>query len=98
VRWTDVSAARVIVEVALDGYAVDPSQGTHFFHNITSLRIGYITVDGRREDEFIDWKWLHSVGTRSDHGQVTHISLEEPLEVLLDGRKGLGLVVREGAL
>ena len=82
----------MIVEVALDGYEVDPSQGTHFFHNITSLRIGYITVDGRRADEHIDWKWLRSVGTRTDYGQVTHVALDAPLEVLLDGRNGAGLV------
>ncbi|MFT7626156.1 MAG: hypothetical protein ACI9WU_005351, partial [Myxococcota bacterium] len=94
VDWPKVSAARIIVETGMEGFDVDPSQGTHFFHNITSLKVGYLAVDDRREDESLDWAWLEKQEVVQDLKYTRHIRLENPLRALVDGRKGIGLVLR----
>ena len=63
VAWSQISGAKIIIEASPQGFAVDPSQGSHFFHNITSLGVGYFTIppgagEHRSEGPFIDWKWL----------------------------------------
>lgn len=97
VSWMDVSAARVIVELAVEEFDVDPSHGTHFFHNITSLRVGYLSVDARKTEETLDREWLDSLPVDRRLGSTRHIRLDEPLEARLDGRTGQGVVVHEGA-
>ncbi len=94
VDWSQVSAARIIVEIGMEGFDVDPSQGTHFFHNITSLKVGYLAVDKRREDEALDWAFLEKQKTITDGKYARHVRLEQPLEALVDGRKGVGVVLR----
>ena len=94
VTWMQVSAARVIVEAAIEGFEVDPSQGNHFFHNITSLKVGYLTVDPRQPDELLDWAWLRAQPVVADHTYVRHLRLPAPLDVRLSGIKGIGLVLR----
>ncbi len=91
VSWGQMSGARVIVEAALPGMDVEPSQGSHFFHNISSLGVGYLMVP-RRAEPPIDWAWLdgHPSVVETDH--VRHICLEEPLLVEIDGRVGRGAV------
>ena len=95
VDWSQVSGARVIVELAFAGFDIDPSQGTHFFHNITSLGVGYLALDPRRGDESIDWSMFTSAPDATpDLNYVRHVRLEEPVRALLDGSHGVGLVVR----
>jgi CheY-like chemotaxis protein len=94
VSWMQVSAARIIVELGVEGFDVDPSQGTHFFHNITSLRTGYVTVDGRRAGEAVDWEWIGAQSLVSSMQYVRHVSLAAPIEARLDGRTGAGVIIR----
>lgn len=94
VKWTQVSAARIIVEVGMEGFNVDPSQGTHFFHNITSLRVAYLTIDPELKNEMIDWDWFYAQEKVTELEHVVHIRLHAPLEGRLDGTTGQGVVVR----
>jgi hypothetical protein len=94
VTWSQVSGARVVAELAVPGFRVDPSQGTHFFHNLTSLRIGYFTVDLTTGDGEADLDWLEAQPPAHDAAGVRHLALREPLEVRLDYRTGRGIVVR----
>ncbi len=107
VQWGQISAARVIVEASPEGYNVDPSQGTHFFHNVTAQGIGYLTLPpgadkSRPEAEhFLDWKWLDEQPACSETRHLRHLHFKEPLLVALDGQKGLGMIrkpLQEGHL
>ncbi|MFW6180357.1 MAG: PEP/pyruvate-binding domain-containing protein [Spirochaetota bacterium] len=97
VDWSHISAARVIVEVDLPGLQVDPSLGSHFFHNITSMNIGYFHVStGRpgKEDpgDVLDWEWLkrQQVVDRTEH--FVHAVTRDPLEVRMDGRRSVAVI------
>jgi CheY-like chemotaxis protein len=96
VNWDQISGAHVIIETGFKEMQVEPSQGTHFFQNLTSLQIGYFTIDGRGVDGFLDWKWLSSQPehTRSDY--VKHIRFAEPLAVRMDGQTGHGVILKPG--
>ena len=93
VNWGQISGARVIVEATLPGRAVEPSQGTHFFHNLTSFRVGYLHVSHLREPP-IDWSWLAERTVVGESEFIRHVRLEAPLLVKLDGRTGRGAVWR----
>jgi hypothetical protein len=91
VRWEDISGAAAIVEVTGGRLRVDPSQGTHFFHNITSLGIPYLTVSLRAGSaDHLDQEWLAGQGG-SREGQVRHISFKEPIVIKVDGASGEGI-------
>jgi hypothetical protein len=96
VMWDQISAARVIVETTLDDFMVTPSQGTHFFQNLTSLGVGYLTVDPTRNSGWIDWAWLASQPVVAEAGCVRHVRLAEPLEARLDGRNRRGAILKPG--
>jgi hypothetical protein len=90
VRWDQISGARVIVEAALPSLNPEPSQGSHFFHNLSSFSVSYLTVPLGAHG--VDWEWIRSrpVARRSRH--VCHARLDEPLLVAVDGRSGRGVV------
>jgi len=92
VDWPQISAARAIVETPMAERVVEPSQGSHFFHNITVLRIAYLTVGG--PDELLDTAWLDAQPTASDSAGVRHIRLASPLEIRLGGPEGGALVLK----
>ncbi|MDE6300510.1 MAG: phosphoenolpyruvate synthase [Muribaculaceae bacterium] len=94
VRWADISAARVITEAALDGYAVEPSQGTHFFHNLTSFGVGYFTVAPRNEQSVYRTDMLDAMPSEYDDGHIRVVRFEQPLVIAINGIKGLGIVAR----
>jgi len=98
VTWPHISSARAIVETDFLDLEVDPSQGSHFFHNITAFGVAYFTLHRRGEDGGIDWAWLEAQPlARSElDGRIRHYRLEQPLEVMVDGARGLGAVVRQG--
>jgi hypothetical protein len=73
---------------------VDPSQGSHFFQNMTSLRIGYFTIPLNSAKGFIDWPWLDSLSTISETAFLKHVRLALPLKVMIDGRKSQGIVLK----
>jgi hypothetical protein len=92
VKWNQISGVRVMVETALENFNIEPSQGTHFFHNITSRGIGYINVPYKSKINFIDWKWLNEKTAKKSLKYVKHIQLSNPLIIRLDGRSGSALV------
>jgi hypothetical protein len=103
VQWSQISKARVIVEASPAGYNVDPSQGTHFFHNITAQGIGYLTIppgadkDGGSSQDFVDWQWLREQGCFAETPHLRHLRLSMPLTVILDGKEGRGVIAKPEA-
>jgi hypothetical protein len=91
VKWGQISSARCIVETPLEDLDVTPSQGTHFFQNITSLGIGYFTVT-RNSGDHLDTGWLDMVESVSETAFVKHIRLDRPLEILIDRRACKGVI------
>jgi len=96
VRWDQISGARVIVETDLDDFKVTPSQGTHFFQNLTSFQVGYLTVNAGKGESRLDWDWLDAQPAHREGDYVRHIRLAEPLTVLIDGRSRKGVVLKPG--
>ncbi|MEQ8187615.1 MAG: PEP/pyruvate-binding domain-containing protein [Candidatus Eremiobacterota bacterium] len=94
VEWAHISQAKVIVEANLKDFKVDPSQGSHFFHNITSLRIAYFHVQTEGGEEFIDWKWLKEQPLYEKCDFVRHIRFDKPLTVKIDGRSSKGVILK----
>jgi len=92
VKWNQISGVRVMIETALENFNIEPSQGTHFFHNITSRGIGYINVPYNSKFYFIDWKWLEEKTPVRVLKYVKHIQLRNYLTIKLDGRSGSALV------
>ena len=95
VKWPDISAARIIVEVALKNYRVDPSQGTHFFQNMTSFGVGYFTVDTNLPGEggIIHKEMLAVMPAVEETAWVRHVHFDRPLRILMDGMKQEGVVM-----
>lgn len=89
VSWNHISAVAGIVEVSLPDFKVDPSQGTHFFHNITSLGVVYFTVYDDKH-EFLNWDWFKSVELESEKEYTAHVKLNNPIKILIDGHKSEG--------
>ena len=94
VKWPHISAARVIVEVALKNYNIDPSQGTHFFQNLTSFGVGYFTVDTNTEEGgFVNKEILDAMPAIEETLYVRHVRFDRPLRILMDGKKQEGAVL-----
>jgi hypothetical protein len=91
VTWGQVAGARVIVEASLPSVRIDPSQGSHFFHNVSSLGVMYFAL-GSAEPTDVRWSWLEALPATSQTGFVRQVRLEEPLHVRVDGRSGRGYV------
>lgn len=94
VKWPHISAARVIVEAGLTGYRVDPSQGTHFFHNLTSFGVGYFTINAFMHDGVYDQEYLNACPAVYESCHLRHVRFGRPLVVKMDGRKKKGVVMK----
>ena len=92
VKWPHISAARVIVETALKNYHVDPSQGTHFFQNLTSFGVGYFTINTFTGDGIFQQEVLDRMPAVEETAHVRHVRFDRPLRILMDGKKQLGVV------
>lgn len=92
VKWAHISAARLIIETALENYMVDPSQGTHFFQNLTSFKVGYFTINEPHKEGFIDWESISKLPITFQNEFITHITSKEPFTILLDAKQGIGSV------
>lgn len=92
VKWPHISAARVIVEVALKNYRVDPSQGTHFFQNLTSFGVGYFTIDENRNDGCFHKAALDAMPAVEETEHVRVVRFEKGLRIMMDGKKGEGVI------
>lgn len=96
VSWGQISGARVIVEAGLDRFVVDPSQGTHFFHNLTSQGTAYLTVDPRPGRGYVDWSWLEAQPAEQETAYVRHVRLGAALEARIDGRTSRAVIFKPG--
>jgi CheY-like chemotaxis protein len=95
VRWEDINGARVIVEAGLKDIKVAPSQGTHFFQNITSSKVGYISVHDK-DGSFIDWEWLNEQRAVEKAEFTRHLRFEEPITVIMDGHRKTAVILKPG--
>lgn len=93
VKWPHISAARVIVEAGLSNYHVDPSQGTHFFQNLTSFGVGYFTINTYVNDGIFQRDVLDRMAAVEETEFVRHVRFEQPLRIMMDGKKQLGVVL-----
>ena len=93
VKWPHISAARVIVETGLKNYHVDPSQGTHFFQNLTSFGVGYFTINTYTGDGVFQKEILDSMPAIEETEFVRHVRFERPLKIMMDGKKQHGVVL-----
>ena len=96
VSWDEISGARVIVESGFKDFRVTPSQGSHFFQNLTAFRIGYFTVNPDAGEGFVDWEWLAQRSGVEDHGCVRLLHFDEPISVLMDSKSGRGMIFKPG--
>ena len=92
VRWPQIAGARLIVESALPGYQIEPSQGTHFFQNLTSFGVGYFTVDPVHGKGVYDSEWLDTLPAVYESDSVRIVEFKNPLTIAINGRKGRGIV------
>jgi hypothetical protein len=90
VIFSQIANARLIVETEMPGFPVDFSFGSHFFHNVTSMNVGYLTVGGSAS--FVDWAWLSSLSPERRTAHCARTRLPEPLEIVMDGRKGRAII------
>jgi len=94
VVWSDINGARVIMEVDLKDFQVDHSQGSHFFHNISSAGIPYFYIKYNSKTDFLDWDWLESIKPVRETTYFRHIRTKKPLTVIANGKKRSGKVVK----
>ncbi len=94
VKWSQICAARVIIESGLSDYRIDPSQGTHFFQNLTSFRVGYFTINPYKNDGFYDIDFLNNSPSIYEDQYVRVIHFENPILIKIDGRKKIGAIMK----
>jgi CheY-like chemotaxis protein len=97
IKWSQISEARVIVESGLDNFRVEPSQGTHFFQNLTSFRVGYLTVNPFINDGVFDVNYLDCMATFHETQYIRCIHFNEPLMIHIDGKINKGVVFKPGS-
>ena len=93
VKWPHISAARVIVEAGLTNYRVDPSQGTHFFQNLTSFGVGYFTINAYMNDGIYKQDYLDTLPVVEETKYLRHVHFDKPIVVKMDGKKKIGVVM-----
>jgi CheY-like chemotaxis protein len=96
VAWDQISGARVIVESGFRDFRVIPSQGSHFFQNLTAFQIGYFTVNPDAGEGFVDWQWLAEQPAVEEHGCVRHLQFSSPAVVLMNGKTSRGMIFKPG--
>ena len=94
VKWPHISNARVIVECGLENYRVDPSQGTHFFQNLTSFGVGYFTINPFKGDGWFDEAFLNAQPAVEETDFLRHVRFEQPIVIKMDGKRSLGVVMK----
>ncbi len=94
VQWEQIAGARVIVESSFLDMRVEPSQGSHFFQNLATMRVGYFTVDADSRGGFVDWDWLRSQPCKSEREFARRIRCDGHLTVKMDGRSNHGVILK----
>ncbi len=96
VNWGDINRAGIIIETGLPDFDIEPSQGSHFFHNLVALNIGYLDIPyHHRKESFIDWEYLRSQEPEFTGEYFTHISGKAPFNILMDGKAGNALIMKQ---
>ena len=96
VTWDQIAGASVIVESGFKDFNVTPSQGSHFFQNITSFRVGYFTVNSFTRLGYIDWDWLREQPAAEELRFTRHLQFDEPIVAKINGRKNIGIILKPG--
>jgi hypothetical protein len=94
VEWDEISGARVIVEAGFRDFRVTPSQGSHFFQNLTAFQIGYFTVNPDAGEGTVDWEWLTKQTAVEEQGCVRHLRFENPIPVVMNSRTSQGVIFK----
>ena len=94
VSWSQIAGARAIVEAGFRDRIVEPSQGSHFFQNLSSCNVGYFTVAPGSQGASVDWRWLRAQPSREVGPALYHLNAENSFDVRMDGRHGRGLIAR----
>jgi hypothetical protein len=94
VEWDEISGARVIVEAGFRDFRITPSQGSHFFQNLTAFQIGYFTVNPDAGEGAVDWEWLSSQSALAEDGCVRHLRFDEPIRVIMKSRTSQGVIYK----
>jgi len=94
VEWDEISGARAIVEAGFHDFRVTPSQGSHFFQNLTAFQIGYFTVNPDAGEGSVDWDWLTQQPAIEERGCVRHLQFSEPLRVIMNSRSSQGVIYK----
>jgi hypothetical protein len=97
VEWDEISGARVIVEAGFRDFRVMPSQGSHFFQNLTAFQIGYFTVNPDAGEGSVDWEWLSEQPSVDEDGCVRHLRFDAPLRVIMNSRQSQGIIFKPEA-
>jgi CheY-like chemotaxis protein len=97
VEWDEISGARVIVEAGFRDFRVTPSQGSHFFQNLTAFQIGYFTVNPDAGEGSVDWQWLTEQAAVEEEGCVRHLQFAEPMRVVMNSRTSQGVIFKPEA-
>jgi hypothetical protein len=92
VKWAQISNAGLIIESGLENFRVDPSQGTHFFQNLTSFRVGYFTINNYLNDGNINYDFLNQREAYYEDEYIRIIEFEEDLEIFIDGKHNIGVI------
>ena len=94
VAWDQIAGARAIVEAGFRDFTVTPSQGTHFFQNLTSSNVGYFTVNPDAGEGFVDWDWLAAQPAVDEASCVRHLRFDRPLVVKMNGKTNQGVILK----
>ena len=96
VEWDEISGARVIVEAGFRDFRVTPSQGSHFFQNLTAFRVGYFTVNPDVGEGSVDWQWLGRQSAVAEDGCIRHLRFDQPIRVIMKSRTSQGVIFKPG--
>ncbi len=96
VIWSQISSAKIIIEAGLNNFRIDPSQGTHFFQNLTSFKVGYVTINPFINDGFFDIDYLDQQEAEYEDEFIRHIRFPEPLTVIIEGKTNRAAIFKEG--
>jgi CheY-like chemotaxis protein len=94
VKWEQINGAAAIIESNYGNTNIVPSQGSHFFQNLTSFKVGYFSVNQIDEDNYIDWDWLDKLDVEEEKIYTKHIRLEKPLTIKINGQKNFGIILK----
>lgn len=94
INWSQISAAKIIVESGLENYRIDPSQGTHFFQNLTSFKVGYITINPYMEEGYLDVDYLGEQNVVYEDAYLKHVSFKEELLIMIEGKNNKAVIFK----